>query len=654
MKLSVIVVNHNVKYFLEQALCSVRKATREVEAEVFVVDNASSDGSVDLVKAKFPEVRLIANRTNVGFATANNQAIREARGEYVLLLNPDTVVEEDIFEKTAQFMDRHPEAGALGVKTLDGRGHYLPESKRSLPKPSIAFYKMFGLSALFPKSKIFGQYHLTYLDENAVHEVDVLSGSFMLIRRSVFDKVGLLDETYFMYGEDIDFSYRMTRAGYKNYYFPRARIIHYKGESTKKDSLHYVMTFYKAMLIFARKHFSKQNALLLSILINLAIVARAGMAIISRFSTRFFLPFVDAGCVYGGMYFLKEFWQNNVRTDVRLVYPAIYMQLIVPVYVAIWLVSVYFSGGYDRPFSLRRLVRGLLFGTLLVSAFYGFLSEDYRFSRALTILGAIWAVTASVGIRLVLRLLTTGGFDLEGNGARRLIIVGSRDEGLRVLSLLQQAHAPVKFIGFVSPTDGAEPSDLSLGRIGQLPEIIEVLRAEEVILCGKDLSFAGIIDGLTRIENDRVDFKIVAEGSSVIIGSNSIDKPGQVYSLDFDLAIAKPGAGRNKRLLDLAVATTLLVFSPVVIFFFEHRGIFVRNLLRVLAGKNTLVSYSFGMARPLPKLKNGVLTPLDAFPITDVGPQLIEQSNLLYAKEYTVETDLRILMKGFKKLDRNL
>ena len=258
MKLSVVIVNYNVKYFLEQCLHSVFKAGQGIAMEVFVVDNNSVDGSVQMIKEKFSQVILIENKDNKGFAKANNQAIDRSTSEYVLLLNPDTVVEENTFRQIIDFMDTHPDAGGLGVKMVDGKGHFLPESKRGLPTPAVAFYKIFGFSSLFPKSKTFGRYHLGFLDKNEIHEVEILSGAFMLLRKSVLDKIGLLDESFFMYGEDIDLSYRIIKAGYKNYYFPKTRIIHYKGESTKKSSVNYVFVFYNAMIIFARKHFSQK------------------------------------------------------------------------------------------------------------------------------------------------------------------------------------------------------------------------------------------------------------------------------------------------------------------------------------------------------------------------------------------------------------
>jgi Predicted glycosyltransferases len=269
MKLSIVIVNYNVKYFLEQCLDSVRKATQSIDSEIFVVDNNSSDQSLEYLAPLFPEVRFIENKENVGFSRANNQAIREAKGEYILLLNPDTVIGENTLVRTCCFMDEHPDAGALGVKMIDGSGAFLPESKRGFPSPWNSFSKMSGLARLFPHNKFFGSYHLRYLDENQINSVDVLAGAFMLLRKKALDVAGLLDETFFMYGEDIDLSYRICKAGYANYYFPEV-ILHYKGESTKKD-IRYVRHFYEAMLIFFNKHYPHSNGIF-KIMIRTAIL----------------------------------------------------------------------------------------------------------------------------------------------------------------------------------------------------------------------------------------------------------------------------------------------------------------------------------------------------------------------------------------------
>ena len=310
MELSVIIVNYNVKHFLEQCLISVKKALKGIDGEIIVVDNNSVDGSIDLINQKFKDVVLISNKENTGFSVANNQGIKLAKGENILLLNPDTVVQEDTFIKCLEFLDNHKDAGALGVKMYDGNGRFLPESKRGLPTPSVAFYKIFGLSAIFPQSRIFGRYHLGYLSMNENHKVDVLSGAFMLIRNKVLDEIGLLDETFFMYGEDIDLSYRIKKAGYENYYFSKTKIIHYKGESTKKSSINYVFVFYKAMIIFAEKHFSKRNFQTFSKLINIAIYLRASIAVIQRIIKRWILPLTDFIFFCGFIFGISIIYQN--------------------------------------------------------------------------------------------------------------------------------------------------------------------------------------------------------------------------------------------------------------------------------------------------------------------------------------------------------
>jgi GT2 family glycosyltransferase len=259
VKLSVIIVNYNVKYYLEQCLDSLLKSVKNIDAEVFVVDNCSADGSVAYLSPRFPTVRFMENTVNAGFSQANNQAVDISKGEYILLLNPDTVVGESAVENVCRFMDSDGKIGAVGVKMIDGFGNFLPESKRGFPTPWHSFTKMTGLGKLFPQSKIFGGYHLRYLNENGTHQVDVLAGAFMLLRRKAIEQAGSLDNRFFMYGEDIDLSYRIKKAGFTVYYLPEP-IIHYKGESTKKD-IRYVKRFYEAMLIFFNKHYPDSNRL---------------------------------------------------------------------------------------------------------------------------------------------------------------------------------------------------------------------------------------------------------------------------------------------------------------------------------------------------------------------------------------------------------
>ena len=256
MTLSIIIVNYNVKVLLKTCLDTVTRAIENVDAEVIVVDNATTDNSVDYLQPLFPQFRFMSNPVNEGFAKANNKALAIATGKLILFLNPDTTVPQDCFTKSLNFFDHHPDAGALGVKMINGDGAFLRESKRGFPSPVVSFWKMTGITGMFPRSPIFARYYLGHLNENFDHEVDVLSGAFMMVKKEVLEKTGSFDELFFMYAEDIDLSYRIKNTGYKNYYFAGTTITHYKGSSTKKD-IRYVQQFYKAMSQFVKKYYGR-------------------------------------------------------------------------------------------------------------------------------------------------------------------------------------------------------------------------------------------------------------------------------------------------------------------------------------------------------------------------------------------------------------
>ena len=651
MKLSVVIVNYNVEYFLEQCLLSVRKAMQTVIGEVFVVDNNSIDGSVKMVKDKFPEVKLIANKKNLGFSKANNQAMKMASGEYVLLLNPDTVVEDDTFEKIVAFMDSHPDAGGLGVKMVDGSGKFLPESKRGLPTPEAAFYKMFGISKIFPKSKRFSKYHLGYLNQNEIHEVEILAGAFMLMRKSVLDKIGLLDESFFMYGEDIDLSYRIIKAGYKNYYFPKTRIIHYKGESTKKSSVNYVLVFYKAMVIFARKHFTQKNARLLTNLINIAIYFRAFIAILSRFFNQLIMPVADGVSMFAGMIIIKEFWGRRLIYPEGGDYPQEYIHFVIPSYILIWLTTIFFNGGYDKPLKIRKAVQGILAGTIIILVFYALLPEQMRYPRAMILLGTLWGVIALPALRLILHWLGAEWIQLGEKKRRRLLVIGDKDETGRVSSILNESYIKPDFIGLASPAENGEVSDNFIGNLTQVKDIISIYNIDEVIFCSKNINHQQIIDKMAEWQETRVDYKIAPEDSLSIIGSNSINTRGDLYTVDIN-SIDKPANRRNKRLIDLLVSIVALGLAPVLIFFEKKPARFIINVFKVLAGKVSWVGYhpKHNISIHLPPLKQGVLSPLSALEAKNLLPEMIDKANMLYARDYSIVKDLNIIIKSFNKM----
>jgi len=650
MKLSVIIVNYNVKHFLEQCLHSVYKAAKGLETEIFVVDNNSVDGSAQLIREKFPELHFIENKENVGFSRANNQAIKIANGEYILLLNPDTVVEEDTFSKVTGFMDKHPEAGGLGVKMIDGKGTFLPESKRGLPTPWVAFYKMFGLSKLFPNSRKFGKYHLSYFSENEIHDIEILAGAFMLLRKKALDKVGLLDEAFFMYGEDIDLSYRIILGGYKNYYFPETTIIHYKGESTKKGSLNYVKVFYNAMIIFARKHFSGGKAGVFSLIIHLAIWFRAFISIFKRVIDKIVLPVLDALLIFSGFLFITPFWEN-LRYEPGY-YPDEFLQMVVPVYILFWLAGILFSGGYKKPVSLFKIARGLLWGTISILLVYSLVDEELRFSRVLILLGSIWSVFVLLLSRIIFHWLKLKNFRLDIKNTKRIAIVGHSIEATRVKKLLEDSQIQSELVGFIA-IDNTDRGQNYIGQIDQLSEIIRINRINEIIFCAENISSALIIKAMLDLTQLDVEYKIAPPESISIIGSNSIHTAGDLYIVNIN-AISKAVNQRKKRAFDVGIAATCLFLSPVLIWFYHQKLHYINNVFNVFWGKKSWIGYihSPKTTHNLPALKPAILHPGDLFPEISLDEEKMTRLNMLYAKNYSISTDTEILFKGWRNLER--
>lgn len=640
MQLSVVIVNYNVRYFLEQALLSVERAIVGLESEVWVVDNNSADSSVAMVRERFPWVKLIANKDNPGFATANNQAIRQSKGAYVLILNPDTVVEEDTFHKCYAFMEAHPQAGALGVRMIDGTGQFLPESKRGLPTPWVAFTKAFGLASLFPRSRKFGGYHLGYLGEHETHEVGVLAGAFMWTRSSALEKIGLLDETFFMYGEDIDWSYRFELGGYKNYYFPETSIIHYKGESTKRGSLNYVRVFYQAMIIFAEKHFAGSQAKLLVWMMQLAIYLRATMTIVANFWRAFQYPLVDAVGIYAGLRVIKYLWAEYHFGDVNYFTDSInYIHF--PAYTLLWISCVFLGGGYERNFDLGRLLKSLGIGTLVLLAIYGLLPEYYRPSRALLLLGAAWAATWMLVIRGLAHLVKYGNLSFSSNELPRTVCIGDEDEADRALGLLQRAGARRNYLGRISPPNSTVQAE-TIGNGARLPELVSLYRAEELIFCSRDLSNQQIQSWMSQL-GPGVSYQILPENSATIIGSQSKDRRGTLYTIDAHWSIDEPVNRRGKWILDKVVALVLLLCLPLHIWFTAKGKFKPGNLFKVLLGKATWVGYApvKGGQPNLPRLNEGIVHPGTKAAIDDADT--LRHLNTFYARDYSPWQDLSIL-----------
>jgi GT2 family glycosyltransferase len=278
MTLSIVIVNYNTERLLRGCLESVYAGANGTPLDIWVVDNNSHDGSVAMVKSLFPAVRTIENGANVGFSRANNLVVSQSRSDYILLLNPDTLILDDAIERMVRFLDAHPQAGIAGCKVLNADGTLQLACRRSIPTPEVAFYRLTGLSKLFPHSRTLAKYNMTYRSPDETQEVDAVSGAFLMIRRQVVEQIGLLDERFFMYGEELDWCLRARRAGWAVMYCPDARIVHYKGESTKYNSRKAAVEFYRAMYLFHKKHFAAAYSPVTNALVYAGIACRALLA----------------------------------------------------------------------------------------------------------------------------------------------------------------------------------------------------------------------------------------------------------------------------------------------------------------------------------------------------------------------------------------
>ena len=636
MKLSVVIVNYNVRAYLEQCLRTVFQAMDGLTGEVFVVDNQSTDGSVEMVRDKFPQVKLIANRENVGFSRANNQAIRMSNSEYVLLLNPDTVVGEEVFRRVVRFLDDHPRAGGLGVKMIDGTGRFLPESKRGLPTPAVAFFKIIGITRLLPRSRVFGRYHLGHLAENDTARIEILSGACMFLRRETLNKVGLLDESFFMYGEDIDLSYRITLGGYENWYFPEARIIHYKGESTKKSSVNYVFVFYNAMAIFAKKHFTRKSPDLLAGLINASIYLSAAGAIIARFLGHAMLAILDTLVLFVGFAFIID---HTVIGSFGMGWTGT-----VSIWCAIAVISLALAGGYDRPVRLVNALKGaaLALPLFLLAANWVHQAGDLRLEA---IPAALLMLALTGGVRIVLHAARFKTYRLRQSDRRHVLAMGSREESRHALALLWQTHFGLGLQEQVQPSDPEDPHQIRAMR-----KLIRSQSMDEMVFCARDLSWGRIVQWMEALRLSRVEFKIAQPGREFIIGPSSIESLQDLQILERH-AVHSSASRRGKRIVDVMVALAILITLPVSIWFVERKRSFFLNWWKVIAGTMSWVGYHPGVvtAVKLPSIKQGVIDPVIARRLAEV-PLVISRVNTTYAKDYNALEDIELVWRGFSRL----
>ena len=652
--LTVVIVNYNVRHFLEQCLYSVARASEGLRVQTIVVDNASADDSLAMLRAR-PGLEVIANAENVGFARANNQGIRRARGRYILLLNPDTLVPTAAFRRCLALADASPDIGAIGVRMVDGSGRYLPESKRGLPTPWVSFAKMSGLAALAPASARFNGYYLGHLPEHETADVDVLPGAFMWLRPEALARVGGgLDEDYFMYGEDIDLSYVIQRAGFRVVYFPAVTIVHYKGESTRKRSWRYVKAFYRAMAIFSRKHLrgggpSPQP------LLEAAIYARASVAVLANALAAAAPALVDAALLLAGLLFVKRVWAVYYFADPGYYDASGFAGVNVPIYLAAWSLGLHLAGAYVRPFRLWAALRGIGFGTVVAIVTYAFLPTEYRSSRAIPVLAAGLGLGLLGAWRLAWSAIRPADVSLTRHKLgrdRRLLIVGTDAEATAILGILARAGVARRYFGRVAPagdgvpTDAAPESSDVLGGTGALATIAKSFAIDEVVFGLTHVDPGALTAFMARL-GPHVDYRTLAPGADAIVGSPSRNTPGQAYALTEDYALGPGAARRTKRSLDVAVALALLLFAPLAWLTAAPLAT-LRNAVAVLLGGLTWVGYAGRGPHPvdLPRLRPGVL-PQGA---PDEGGGAFAKTDVQYARYWRLGDDVSELWHRRRQL----
>jgi GT2 family glycosyltransferase/lipopolysaccharide/colanic/teichoic acid biosynthesis glycosyltransferase len=566
-KISVIIVNYNVRDFIMHALQSIKRALADIPSEIIVVDNASVDGSVEMISNHFPKVILIQNDKNVGFAAANNMALKQSKGEFIVLINPDTIVQEDTFTSLIAFMKQTPQAGAATCKILNPDGTFSLDCRHSIPTPMTAFWKLIGFSRLFPKSKIFGRYNLTFLDIDKTYTVDAISGSFMFIRRRVLEQVGYLDEDFFMYCEDIDYCYRINKYGWKIYYLPESSIIHYKGESTRKKNLDYVINFNRSLYIFYKKHFQQKSITAIRWLILLGVFFRAVFVYIKNFVGSNFVLITDL-IVLNLVIFLTFVIRYELKSSF-LVTTFFNLYIVINILATFLFLGVgFFLDLYGRyKFSLIQIVKTNAVTFFIIAALTFFLKQ-FAFSRVVVVISAFFSTLFMILLRTIIRKYwrTIPNTLSRSIFQKRTLVVGT-DENTQILIKKLKNHVQVGYdlLGLVS-LDGSAIGKTINGvkvvcSIDKLHDYIKLEKITQVIFSTHNISYETIIKTMSRLDNSKVTFKIAPENLEVIIGKSIVERLTDYPLLDIEYAIGKSFNRITKRIFDVIASSIILLLT---------------------------------------------------------------------------------------------
>ncbi|MBK9334535.1 MAG: glycosyltransferase [Ignavibacteria bacterium] len=637
--ISVVIVNYNVRDLADNCISSIYTANNnEYKIEIYFVDNNSIDGSSDHIEKKYPEVKVIRNSRNIGFSKANNIALRQCKGKYVLILNPDTLLEENTFSKLIKFCESHKHTGAVTSRLILGNGKLDSACKRSFPVPSVAIPRILGLSSLFPKSKLFGKYNLTYLDENKTWEVDAICGAFMFIPKAVLDDAGLFDEDYFMYGEDIDLCYRIKKHGYKIFYFPEVTTIHFKGESTRKTNLSYVNNFYGAMIIFVRKNFTGFSRLLSPVL-QFGIFWRSLFSYMQRILRIFIFPISDIILLYLSLILSVRFRFG--------IFPNTDYMFIISVYVLIWILTLAVFGSYSKKhfLSLRNTFNALIVGFFINSSITYFFKE-YAFSRgvilASTVLSIFFLLLFRGGYKMYLFIISKNILLNKVN----LLQVGSERLSQNVEDKLNSKYNIIHY------------SDISQkNEISELEEIITINKIDEVVFAGNQFSNQDMLNLMWDMRDRNVRFRIFPSGKELMLSKLNTSSIDEINLIEIEYNINNKLNIFLKRTFDIIFSLILLLtVYPVLIILmkaFEYKpGKHLSKLLRlpdVFKGNTSFVGYPVWLETNQKQYigKKGLTGLVQLNSYEGISEEEIINMNLFYAKNQSLILDMEILLKTF-------
>jgi len=655
--LSIIIVNYNVKEFLKNLLHSIHKASQNLSIELIVVDNASDDGSVEMIKEKFPDVILIANERNLGFGKANNIGLKKAKGKYILLINPDTLVAEDTFIKLIEFFETHPEAGMAGCKILNPDGTLQLACRRSFPGPWTSFTKVTGLSSLFPKSKLFARYNLTYLDENQTYEVDAISGSFMMLRKEVYEKVGGFDEQFFMYGEDLDLCYRIQKAGYKIFYVHSTQIIHYKGESTKRSSLDETKVFYNAMHLFVKKHLS--SSIIVELILRSAIAVRSLFAFLGKkkliLLSLIFDFIIFNLCLYAAekIYInIKPSWEGFSEDATLIIYS-------IPALIQLIIASLTGSYQKNKLSILKVLIAlGISFPILTSLTFF---FKQFAFSRAVVIIAYVLTTFAFILWRVAFKRIFKNLFVSDSEKQKRTLIIGTQNNAIQIASKLKHKKTEVRsIVGLIGNSYKEIGNKIDsfeiVGTDQNIQKVIRDYKVDEIIFSSDELSYNQMIQIISSLRKENVEFKVVGSDQDFVVGKTSVSILDDIPLFEITFNISDAKMRTIKALFDYTLAlVTLFLVYPFI--FFKYRiasqnktdfAEFILKVPYVLSGKYSFVGPKENFSTQNIFLGKKGLTGFWYYETEDKDE--IEKLDFYYAKNQNIWMDIEIISKSLNKM----